>query len=184
MVSPTKANVNDMTNRFHTMGVQTPRVPRGSIISPDFVGSFGTVTPAIPQFVQPYPMHPMALQGATNAPAAYPSQTPARRPSAISGTPNTPMPLPMISPVFTPPATPMGYGYTGNITTPTPRSIVRYSSAPSARRQNAMPVIRNSPYHATPNANHHNQVDVERIREGIDVRTTVSTQIKEQSKIC
>jgi hypothetical protein len=39
------------------------------------------------------------------------------------------------------------------------------------RRQNAMRVNR-SPYYSA--AGHHNHVDVNRIREGIDVRTTVS----------
>jgi hypothetical protein len=39
-----------------------------------------------------------------------------------------------------------------------------------ARRQNAMRVSR-SAYHST--ATHHNHVDITRIRDGIDVRTTV-----------
>lgn len=43
---------------------------------------------------------------------------------------------------------------------------------PDGRRQNAMRVNRSQFYNA---AGHHNHVDVNRIREGTDVRTTVST---------
>lgn len=64
---------------------------------------------------------------------------------------------------------------------PSPALTVRNDFSPSrsasgyarmdARRQNASRVTR-SPYHSA--ASHHNHVDIGRIRDGIDVRTTVS----------
>ncbi|KAI1097269.1 RNA recognition motif 2-domain-containing protein [Jackrogersella minutella] len=50
----------------------------------------------------------------------------------------------------------------------TPRQFQHYGR-PDGRRQNAMRVARSPGY----NANHHNQVDVNHIRDGIDVRTTI-----------
>ncbi|OTB07122.1 hypothetical protein M426DRAFT_8851 [Hypoxylon sp. CI-4A] len=51
----------------------------------------------------------------------------------------------------------------------TPRQFQHYGR-PDGRRQNAMRVAR-SPYSSAPN--HHNHVDVGRIQDGIDVRTTI-----------
>ncbi|KAI5864582.1 RNA recognition motif 2-domain-containing protein [Durotheca rogersii] len=51
----------------------------------------------------------------------------------------------------------------------TPRQF-QQCGRPDGRRQNAMRVARSPYYNA---ANHHNHVDVGRIREGIDVRTTI-----------
>ncbi|KAI2471666.1 RNA recognition motif 2-domain-containing protein [Annulohypoxylon bovei var. microspora] len=51
----------------------------------------------------------------------------------------------------------------------TPRQFQHYGR-PDSRRQNAMRISRSPYYNA---ANHHNHVDVNRIREGIDVRTTI-----------
>ncbi|KAI1213433.1 RNA recognition motif 2-domain-containing protein [Annulohypoxylon truncatum] len=51
----------------------------------------------------------------------------------------------------------------------TPRQFQNYGRL-DGRRQNAMRISR-SPYYNS--ANHHNHVDVNRIREGIDVRTTI-----------
>ncbi|SPQ22724.1 f8625fbd-b7d2-42f0-902b-fa845fd9621f [Thermothielavioides terrestris] len=71
-----------------------------------------------------------------------------------------------MGPLFTtPPATPMAVH--GEYTNP--RSIQPYGRF-DHRRQNAMRVHR-SPYYN--NAGHHNHVDVNRIRDGIDVRTTI-----------
>jgi len=77
----------------------------------------------------------------------------------------------------TPPATPMAMH--GDFTSP--RTIQAYGRMDArmdarmdgrldGRRQNAMRVNR-SPFFN--NAGHHNHVDVNRIRDGIDVRTTV-----------
>lgn len=85
------------------------------------------------------------------------------------------------------PMTPMApmsppYPVVGSLyqTPPSPALTAQHSFSPSrsssgfgrpdARRQNASRVNR-SPYHNA--AGHHNHVDVSRIREGIDVRTTV-----------
>jgi hypothetical protein len=70
--------------------------------------------------------------------------------------------LPMMGPMYhtTPPATPMAMG---------PRGMQPYG-----RRQFSGRAMR-SPYH---NHNgHHNHVDINRIRDGVDVRTTVSLTI-------
>lgn len=66
-------------------------------------------------------------------------------------------------------------------TPPSPASTSQTNQSPSrptpgygrldARRQNAMRISR-SPHHSA--AGHHNHVDIQRIRDGIDVRTTVS----------
>ncbi|KAF7561896.1 hypothetical protein G7046_g2245 [Stylonectria norvegica] len=50
------------------------------------------------------------------------------------------------------------------------RTVSGYSSRIDARRQNAARITR-SPYHNA--ASHHNHVDICRIRDGIDVRTTI-----------
>lgn len=73
--------------------------------------------------------------------------------------------MPMMPPIYTPPATPMAIH--GEFTNS--RSIQPYGRFDN-RRQNAMRVSR-SPYYSS--AGHHNHVDVNRIRDGIDVRTTV-----------
>ena len=72
-----------------------------------------------------------------------------------------------MGPLFntTPPNTPMAMH--GDFTSP--RSIQPYGRQ-DARRQSAMRVNR-APFFN--NAGHHNHVDVNRIRDGIDVRTTV-----------
>lgn len=48
---------------------------------------------------------------------------------------------------------------------------------PDARRQHAARVNRSPHHNAT---GHHNHVDIQRIREGIDVRTTVSQLLRAQ----
>lgn len=53
--------------------------------------------------------------------------------------------------------------------------LARNFGRPDSRRQNAMRVHRSSNYHGS---GHHNHVDVTRIREGIDVRTTASTLLE------
>ena len=77
------------------------------------------------------------------------------------------------------------YPYMGSIyqTPPSPALTAQHTYSPSrplaefgrpdARRQNAARVNRS--YHST--ANHHNHVEISRIREGIDVRTTVCCMV-------
>lgn len=95
-------------------------------------------------------------------------QTPTRGQSVSSVTSMSPLTagMPIMAPVYTPPTTPMALqgGFTS------PRSVQPYGRFDN-RRQNAMRVHRSPYYNA---AGHHNHVDVTRIRDGIDVRTTVS----------
>ena len=52
-----------------------------------------------------------------------------------------------------------------------PSRVLSNYGRPEARRQNAARISRSPHHNAT---SHHNHVDINRIREGIDVRTTVS----------
>ncbi|KAL2262379.1 hypothetical protein VTK26DRAFT_1512 [Humicola hyalothermophila] len=120
-----------------------------------------------PQQIAMYP--PVIYQG---LPPAAPNrfmlnQTPTRSQSVGTVSSLSPMTagMPLMAPVYTPPATPMALqgGFTS------PRSIQPYGRFDN-RRQNAMRVNRSPYYNAT---SHHNHVDVNRIRDGIDVRTTI-----------
>lgn len=55
-----------------------------------------------------------------------------------------------------------------------PSRILSNYGRPDARRQNATRISRSSHHNST---SHHNHVDINRIREGIDVRTTVSPRM-------
>lgn len=120
--------------------------------------------------------HPLIYQSVSGPLSAQPryfmDQTPTRGGAAATPmtplTPLSPGNMAIMSPMFTPPATPMTMqsGYTS------PRSMqgLQAYARPDGRRQNAMRVNR-SPFYN--NTGHHNHVDVNRIREGIDVRTTI-----------
>ncbi|KAK4106163.1 hypothetical protein N658DRAFT_9123 [Parathielavia hyrcaniae] len=136
-------------------------IPAGRLVQP----SAGFHVP--PQ----YSMYPTVYRG---LPPAGPSrfvvdQTPTRGQPAAHMSPMSPISggMPIMAPLYntTPPATPMAMN--GSITSP--RNIQPYGR-PDSRRQTAMRVHR-SPYYN--NAGHHNHVDVNRIRDGIDVRTTI-----------
>lgn len=125
-------------------------------------------SPMVPQMVQQPPAYQMVYSNQMMAPSGYLlDQTPTRRGTSVASfSPMTPMSAHTsmsLSPVFTPPTTPMTYTNSYS----SPRGMTPYTG----RRQNAARVTR-SPYNNA--AGHHNQVDVERIRSGIDVRTTVS----------
>lgn len=95
-------------------------------------------------------------------------QTPTRSHSVVPIGALTPVSgtMPIMTPLYTtPPGTPMAM-HGGFVS---PRNIQPYGRLEN-RRHNAMRVSR-SPYYN--NAGHHNHVDVNRIRDGIDVRTTV-----------
>ncbi|KAK4238586.1 meiosis protein mei2 [Achaetomium macrosporum] len=118
---------------------------------------------------QQFAMYPVVYQGITTSTPSrlMVSQTPTRVPNVSQMGPISPLSgdLPIMSPLYTtPPGTPMAM--TGDFSSP--RSIQPYGRLEN-RRQNAMRVNR-SPYG---NAGHHNHVDVNRIRDGIDVRTTI-----------
>ncbi len=124
---------------------------------------------------QQFAMYPMVYHGVPGGgPSRYIlNQTPTRGQGIGHMAPMTPMSggMPVMGPLYstTPPATPMAMHGDFN----SPRNMQpfgRMDSRLDGRRQNAMRVNR-SPYFN--NAGHHNHVDVNRIRDGIDVRTTV-----------
>ncbi|KAK3368202.1 RNA recognition motif 2-domain-containing protein [Podospora didyma] len=120
----------------------------------------------IPQ--QQIAMYPVVYHSHIPGPTRYMlDQTPTRSHSITPMSPMTPMSasVPIMAPMYTPPATPMALhsDYTS------PRHMQSYAR-PDSRRQNAMRVNRSPFYNA---AGHHNHVDVNRIRDGIDVRTTI-----------
>lgn len=116
---------------------------------------------------QQVPVYPMVYQNQMVRSTPYLlEQTPTRHTSAASFSPMTPMSSRTsmsLSPGYTPPTTPMSYSNSYG----SPRGMTAYNG----RRQNAARVAR-SPFSYS--SGHHNHVDVERIRSGIDVRTTVS----------
>ncbi|KAK1831709.1 RNA recognition motif 2-domain-containing protein [Podospora conica] len=121
----------------------------------------------VPQMMQQPSAYQMVYQNQMMAPTGYlVDQTPTRRSTSVASfSPMTPMSghtSMSLSPAFTPPTTPMTYPNSFA----SPRGMTPFTG----RRQNAARVNR-SPYHNA--AGHHNQVDVERIRSGIDVRTTI-----------
>ncbi|KAL2017300.1 hypothetical protein VTK56DRAFT_2323 [Thermocarpiscus australiensis] len=158
--------VHDMTNIFQNMAVSKPPQPSNALVVPCRLGQ----SPAsfhVPQ--QQIAMYPQVYHG---PPPTGPSrfmfdQTPTRSQSVAPMTPLTPMSggMPIMAPLYTPPATPMAIH--GDFTSP--RNIAPYGRLEN-RRQNAMRVNRSPYYNA---ASHHNHVDVNRIRDGIDVRTTI-----------
>ncbi|EAA28006.3 hypothetical protein GE21DRAFT_4404 [Neurospora crassa] len=164
--NPPRPQVQDITNIFQNMSVaRTPQSTR-----PLVGGGRVTQSPAsisVPQ--QQIAMYPVVYQTPINSGNRYVlDQTPTRDHSVAPLTPLTPISgglSVMSSSIYTPPATPMAMqnDYTS------PRSMQQFGR-PDGRRQNAMRVSR-SPYHNA--AGHHNHVDVNRIREGIDVRTTI-----------
>ena len=167
--------MQDITNIFQNMSVaRTPQSAR-----PLVGGGRATQSPAsisVPQ--QQIAMYPVAYGTPISSGNRYVlDQTPTRGHSVAPLTPLTPMSgglSVMNSSIYTPPATPMTMqnDYTS------PRSMQHFGR-PDSRRQNAMRVSR-SPYQNA--AGHHNHVDVNRIREGIDVRTTVSDFLDSMEK--
>lgn len=163
-----------MTNAFQTMGVsKSAQTPGGLAMSRAAQSPMGMPVQH-PQMAM-YPISYYAVS--PTAPARYVlDQTPTRSQGIPQGippmSPLTPMTggMPIMGSLYTPPATPM---FQGDYTSP--RSLQTYGRFDGgrfdSRRQNAMRVNRSPHYNA---AGHHNHVDVNRIRDGIDVRTTVS----------
>ncbi|KAK0645879.1 RNA recognition motif 2-domain-containing protein [Cercophora newfieldiana] len=171
--SPSRFPINDMTTYFQEMSVSGTPLLGAQTPTPGFASgrpTQHTAGPIVPQ--HQLAMYPVVYHShhmpTMSSPANYVlDQTPTRRQTATSFTPMTPISggITVMSPVYTPPATPLALS--GEYTSP--RAVAAYGRYDS-RRQNAMRVNR-SPYHMT--AGHHNQVDVNRIRDGIDVRTTI-----------
>lgn len=164
--------MNEISNMLRDMSVsKTPTAARALVPATGSSGYQSSV-PLVPQQPQMPMYHPVVYQTVPAPPSYLMDQTPTRRPTATPMTPLTPMSsrdMPIMGPIFTPPATPMTMqsDYTS------PRSMQAYART-DGRRQNAMRVNRSPFYNA---AGHHNHVDVTRIREGIDVRTTVSVML-------
>ncbi|KAK0737083.1 RNA recognition motif 2-domain-containing protein [Apiosordaria backusii] len=160
--------VQDMTNIFQNMGVSKP-VQQQQIVPPGRLAhspAGGIHMP--PQQMAMYPT--VVYHGLQhNMPPRYVlDHTPTRSQGITPMSPMTPMTggMPVMAPLYTPPATPMAFHH-GDYTSP--RGIQPYARL-DGRRQNAMRVNRSPYYNA---AGHHNHVDVNKIRDGIDVRTTI-----------
>ncbi|KAK4135486.1 hypothetical protein BT67DRAFT_401055 [Trichocladium antarcticum] len=160
-----RSPVHNITNFFQSMEVSRPSQQANPLAAPSRFGP----PPAdlnVPQ--QQAAMYPMLYHG---PPSAGPNrfmldQTPTRSQSVGAVNPLSPLGgMPMMTPLYTPPATPMGHH--GDFTSP--RNIQSYGRLDN-RRHTAMRVNRSPYYNA---AGHHNHVDVNRIRDGIDVRTTI-----------
>jgi hypothetical protein len=160
---------HNIASAFHGMGAsENPQRPSGLHTSGRFNQS-----PARLRASQQYAVYPVVYHGLQSAAPSrlMLDQTPTRGQGIAHMAPMTPIPgnMPMMTPLFntTPPDTPMGMH--GDFTSP--RSMQPYGRhALDTRRHTAMRVNR-TPYFN--NAGHHNHVDVNRIRDGIDVRTTV-----------
>jgi hypothetical protein len=157
------APYQELTAAFQDMNVSKPR--HGTI------GPHNAIIPSMPprQYQSlgipvhsPFAMYPLVYQAPFSPGISYVMEhmTPS---SAVP--PATPSNFPLLGPVF--PQIQSVVHLPNDFSQPrTPYSYPRADS----RRQNAARVTR-SPYYNL--ASHHNHVDVNRIREGIDVRTTV-----------
>ncbi|KAI0115002.1 RNA recognition motif 2-domain-containing protein [Daldinia grandis] len=155
MVSPT-----ELTSSFRRMSIGRTQ----SIMPPVTNSMFST--PARPnvsqggfQLPSPYGVVPLLYTGLPISPPYMMDQGSSRTPSSMLSTSNYSLASPTLS------------HQSSFLSTEliTPRQFQHFGR-PDSRRQNAMRVAR-SPYYNP--ANHHNHVDVSRIRDGIDVRTTI-----------
>lgn len=159
--SPQDIIANSMQNMVISKPPQLPPPPQSTIVtpSPRQYPSMGI------QLHSPFPMYPLLYQAPFPQGISYIMDHASS--AAPSNTANTGS-YPIISPLYPqlPPFLHLpGPGeYNQSRTHP-----YNYSRADS-RRQNAARVSRSPYYNA---ASHHNHVDVSRIRDGIDVRTTV-----------
>ncbi|GAB1320098.1 RNA recognition motif 2-domain-containing protein [Madurella fahalii] len=168
-----RGSVQGMTNTLQDMNVikTSQTQPANALVA---TGRFGQ-TPAglhVPQQQQQMAVYPVVYHDFQPAgPARFMlDHTPTRSQGLSHINPLTPISggLPIMTPMYTPPTAPMApMAMHGNFAGP--RTFQSYGRLDN-RRQHAMRVSR-SPYYNT--ANHHNHVDVNRIRDGIDVRTTI-----------
>ncbi|KAK4199059.1 putative meiosis protein [Triangularia verruculosa] len=173
-----RSPVQDMANMFQNMGISKPAHQQQMIPSGRLAHSPAGGMQMAPQQMAPHQMPSQQM-------SMYPSvvyhglqhnmtpryvldHTPTRSQGISPMSPMTPMTggMPVMAPLYTPPATPMAYHH-GDYASP--RAIQPYNRM-DGRRQNAMRVNRSPYYNA---AGHHNHVDVNKIRDGIDVRTTI-----------
>ncbi|KAK4216660.1 RNA recognition motif 2-domain-containing protein [Rhypophila decipiens] len=178
--APSRFSMQEMANSFQNMNVsntfqnnnasKTPQTGFQNAIVPAAAPNPAAFSLVPQQQLAMYHHQPVLYQTMPAQPRYLPvmDQTPTRRGSTVPMTPLTPMSsgsMPMLTPIFTPPATPM----TMQGEYLSPRGMQAYGRADS-RRQNALRVNRSS-FHNP--GGHHNHVDVNRIRDGIDVRTTI-----------
>ncbi|KAI1082352.1 RNA recognition motif 2-domain-containing protein [Whalleya microplaca] len=171
-----RPDIPSMTNANHD-GIISPIRNTGT--TPDLVGGFQRMSIARPHSVvpamsnalvstparstassgfqvqPPYGMMPVLYQGMPVSPPYMLDQPPHRSHSAMLSSSN----YSLASPVMPQPSPYMSADYM------TPRQFQNYG-----RRSNAVRITRSGYCNA---ANHHNHVDVSRIREGTDVRTTI-----------
>ncbi|KAH6636087.1 hypothetical protein F5144DRAFT_591361 [Chaetomium tenue] len=161
---------HNITSAFQGMGAsENPQRPSG-LLAP---GRFSQSPARLRAQPQQYAVYPVVYHGLQSAaPGRHMlDQTPTRGQGVAHMAPMTPISgnMPLMTPLFntTPPDTPMAMH--SDFTSP--RSMQPYGrQALDTRRHTAMRVNR-TPYFN--NAGHHNHVDVNRIRDGIDVRTTI-----------
>ncbi|KAH8910169.1 hypothetical protein BR93DRAFT_935820 [Coniochaeta sp. PMI_546] len=155
-------SLSDISSAFQNMSLITTPQPTGNLVagSRSGVGNMGM---------------PLATQGGMYPqPMMYHNQTPASTQylvDSIASHPPNPFHLPANLTTFAPLYQPTGSGPLVPYPQPgylTPKALgfIR----PDARRQNAQRVTRSPYYNA---AGSHNHVEISRIRDGIDVRTTI-----------
>ncbi|ORY63590.1 RNA recognition motif 2-domain-containing protein [Pseudomassariella vexata] len=161
IVSParttTSGSMSDLTNDFQRLSCSRPASTASSIHNALVSTPTRAYHPGNFPLQQSYGMMPVVYSGMPLTPPYMIDQVPTRSHGMFPGgnysivTPMYSQPSPLMSPEY---MTPRQFAY--------PR--------PDSRRQNAMRVTR-APYYSIPSQ--HNHVDVDRIREGIDVRTTI-----------
>lgn len=158
---------NDLTNAFSSMSVARTPPNRGTMVPGGRFAQSGGGMQVYPQ-VSMYPMMfntPISPQVGSGYQIVDQLQ-PRTPPSQLMGR------LPLLTPSYTAPTVTgplvVRNGFSGG------RPVMPFSPRTDSRRQNAVRVNRSSYYN---NASHHNHVDVNRIREGSDVRTTVSPML-------
>ena len=165
IVSPNRSagSVQDITHDLNHLSIP----PRTSSVGPVMHGSILS-TPARSQISTPfqlqpaYGMMPVVYHGVpVSPPYAFDGMQP-RSHTGIAPSSNYSLVSPLMSPSSSFASTELM----------TPRQFQPLNRG-DGRRNNAMRVTRNSFYNQN---THHNHVDTNRIREGTDVRTTVSSQ--------
>ena len=167
IATPLRTPASDMTSAFHSLHLvdtlaNTPQ-SNGSVMSP----GHHTLSPGGVSVHSPFAMYPFVYRNSCSPTTPVLLDHVSLRSHSVTPIAGS---FPLAGPMLrhTPATSPMvsvssDFG--------SPRSL-QYNNRTDARRQNATRVPRAAYYNA---AGHHNHVDVNRIREGIDVRTTVNS---------
>ena len=170
-MSPPRGPVHDLTMDFRNISFS-----QSSQLSNTLMHAGHQTPPLSMQFQHPTALIPMVYGGQyTAVPLFISQQTPPRSHSATSSSTSVPLAGQMYPQLA---STPHIRSAHHEFSSPRPS----HSYRPDGRRQNATRINR-GPSNYYNQAGHHNHVDVNRIREGIDVRTTVCkpTNCLEQS---